>query len=99
MPTRHADPTGARETGRPPIALFLRNLPDQHREIIVATYFRRRTTHEAAIQLGLAPDTAKARLYHAMRDLSGMIAGSGPRPDAEPGAVGPRPGAEPGAGR
>jgi len=60
---------------------------------------RRRTTHEAAIQLGLAPDTAKARLYHAMRDLSGMIAGSGPRPDAEPGAVGPRPGAEPGAGR
>lgn len=74
MPTSHADPIGDRETGRPPVELMLRSLPPQHREIIVATYFRRRTTREAARLLGLAPDAAKARLYQAMRDLSDMVA-------------------------
>jgi len=39
----------------------------------VATYFRGRTTREAAQVLGLAPADAKARLYQAMRDLSLMI--------------------------
>ena len=46
--TTHADPIGDRETQRPPVELMLRDLPAQHREIIVATYFRRRTTREAA---------------------------------------------------
>jgi RNA polymerase sigma-70 factor (ECF subfamily) len=57
---------------------MLRNLPAQHLEIIVATYFRRRTTHEAAPLLGLTPAVAKARLYQAMRDLSLMVATSHP---------------------
>jgi len=58
--------------------LMLRSLPAQHREIIVATYFRRRTTREAAEALGLAPAAATARLYEAMRDLSLMVAVRGP---------------------
>jgi RNA polymerase sigma-70 factor (ECF subfamily) len=73
MPTRRADPIGDRETQRPPVELMLRSLPAQHREIIVATYFHRRTTREAARLLGLAPDAAKARLYQAMRDLSDLL--------------------------
>jgi DNA-directed RNA polymerase specialized sigma24 family protein len=70
MPTRHA------ETQRPPIELMLRNLPRRHREILVATYFHRRTTRAAARSLGLTPDTAKVRLYEAMRELSAMVATS-----------------------
>jgi RNA polymerase sigma-70 factor (ECF subfamily) len=58
--------------------VMVRNLPAQHREIIVATYFRRRTTREAAVLLGLTRDRAKARLYQAMRDLSAMVAASLP---------------------
>ena len=73
MPTRHAEPIAA------PIELMLRNLPDQHREILVATHFRGRTTREAARQLGLTPAVAKHRLYQAMRDLSEMVAASQPR--------------------
>jgi RNA polymerase sigma-70 factor (ECF subfamily) len=49
-------------------------LSAQHREIIVATYFGGRTIREAAWVLGIAPAVAKARLYQAMRDLSGMAA-------------------------
>ena len=62
------------ETERPPVELMLRSLPAQHQEIIIATYFRHRTTDEAARHLGLAPGAAKARLYQAMRDLSSMVA-------------------------
>ena len=53
---------------------MLRSLPAQYREIIIATYFHRRTTPEAAQLLGLPPGAAKARLYEAMRDLSEMVA-------------------------
>jgi RNA polymerase sigma-70 factor (ECF subfamily) len=71
MPTTEADTI---EDRRPSMQLMLRNLPAQHREIIVATYFHHRTTSEAADRLGLAPATAKARLYEAMRNLSLMVA-------------------------
>ncbi|GAA0471417.1 hypothetical protein Ade02nite_34810 [Paractinoplanes deccanensis] len=53
---------------------MLRHLSDPHREIIVATFFGRRTTGEAAELLGLAPEEAKARLYEAMRALTSMVA-------------------------
>jgi RNA polymerase sigma-70 factor (ECF subfamily) len=53
---------------------MLHSLPAQHREILVATYFQCRTPGEAAKLLGLTPTAAKARLYHAMRDLSLMLA-------------------------
>ena len=65
----------AKVPGMPPTTeVMLRSLPPQHREIIVATYFRHRTTGEAATLLGLSPAAAKARLYDAMRDLSLMVA-------------------------
>ena len=54
--------------------LMLGSLPAQHREIIIATYFRGQTTLETARLLGLAPGTVKVRLYQAMRDLSDMVA-------------------------
>jgi DNA-directed RNA polymerase specialized sigma24 family protein len=54
--------------------LMLQSLSAQHREIIIATYFGCRPTHEAARVLGLTPETAKARLYQAMRELSEMVA-------------------------
>jgi DNA-directed RNA polymerase specialized sigma24 family protein len=84
MPTRHADPMGDLETQWPSVELMLGSLPAQHQEIIIATYFRHRTIREAARQLGLAPGTAKARLYEAMRDLSDMLA------TRWPGDAGPR---------
>jgi DNA-directed RNA polymerase specialized sigma24 family protein len=80
MPTRRAEPMGALDTRRPPVELMLGSLPAQHREIIIATYFRHRTVREASSQLGLTPGTAKARLYQAMRDLSEMVATSWPGP-------------------
>ncbi|MGA5305769.1 sigma factor-like helix-turn-helix DNA-binding protein [Nucisporomicrobium flavum] len=73
MLTRHDIPSPVRETPRPPMEAMLQSLPDRHREIIIATYFQGRTTGDAARALGLAPDTAKARLYHAMRVLSWMV--------------------------
>ena len=62
----------------PSTEVMLHSLPPQHREIIVATYFHHRTTGEAAKLLGLSPAAAKARLYHAMRDLSLMVATHSP---------------------
>jgi RNA polymerase sigma-70 factor (ECF subfamily) len=73
MPTTHAGPAAGTEAPRPSTEELLQRLPAQHREIIVATYFRRRTATEAARLLGLPPAAAKARLYAAMRDLSLMI--------------------------
>lgn len=73
MPIRHARSIGDRETRKPPVDLLLRSLPAEQREIIIATYFQRRTTREAAQLLGLAPDVAKTLVYQAMCDLSAMV--------------------------
>ena len=74
MLTRPAGPVQDRETQQLPGELMLGSLPAQHREIIIATYFRRQTTLETARQLGLAPGMVKVRLYEAVRDLSDMVA-------------------------
>lgn len=79
MLTRHAHSRTVGEAPRPEMELMLRSLPAQHQEIIFATYFRGRTTREAAWRLGLAPAVAKTLLYQAMRDLSRMVATG--RPD------------------
>ncbi|UQU67328.1 hypothetical protein COUCH_14115 [Couchioplanes caeruleus] len=73
MLTRHANRSTVRENPRPPMEVMLQSLAPRHREIILATYFQGRTTGEAAQALGLAPGTAKERLYHAMRVLSWMV--------------------------
>ena len=51
---------------------MLLRLSARHREVLVATYFRGRTTNEAAHHLGLPPESVKARLYEAMRELADM---------------------------
>ena len=53
--------------------LLLQSLRAEQREIIIATFFQRRTTREAAELLGLAPEAAKALVYQAMSDLSAMV--------------------------
>ncbi|SNY38924.1 sigma factor-like helix-turn-helix DNA-binding protein [Paractinoplanes atraurantiacus] len=68
MPTTQAD-----ATRRPPMESLLRDLPEPHREILVATYFRRRTPQEAAKALGLPQAEVRARLYEAMRTLSAVV--------------------------
>jgi DNA-directed RNA polymerase specialized sigma24 family protein len=70
MPTRHASSI---ETRKPPVDFLLQSLPAEQREMIIATYFQRRTTGEAAHLLGLAPDTAKTLVYQAMSDLTEMV--------------------------
>jgi sigma-70-like protein len=88
MPTRHADPITDCGTLPAPTKLMLQCLPAQHREIVVATYFRGLTTLEAAAMLGLTPAAAKDRLYHAMRDLSLMASISRPdHPGPYPGSA------------
>ena len=79
MPTRHAAPIAGRDTQRPHVDQLLHNLPARHREIIVETYFRRRTTREAARLLGQTPEAASIRLYQAMRDLSDLLTADRPR--------------------
>ena len=74
MPTRHAEPIITCTAPQHSMENLLRNLPAQHREVILATFFRRRTTGEAALHLGLAPVVVKSRLYEAMRALSLTIA-------------------------
>ncbi|GAA2469809.1 hypothetical protein Ahu01nite_000520 [Winogradskya humida] len=78
MLTTQGDPITVGADEPPPMEFLLRSLPNQHLEILAATYFGGRTTTEAAQLLGLAPEVAKARLYHAMRDLSRMVAISRP---------------------
>jgi RNA polymerase sigma-70 factor (ECF subfamily) len=65
--------------------VILRDLPPAHREILVATYFRRQTTRQAAQQLGITHDDARSRVYHATRQLTSAIAAARQnRPDELP---------------
>lgn len=84
MLTRHAAPPTAAESPRLPMQDMLRSLPAQHQEIILATYFRGRTTREAARTLGLTHAAANERLYQAMRTLSLMTAIYSPEPTKRP---------------
>jgi RNA polymerase sigma-70 factor (ECF subfamily) len=52
----------------------LRDLSPAHREILVETYLRDRTVNEAAKLLGLPIDTAKSRVYYALRSLRSRLA-------------------------
>jgi hypothetical protein len=93
MPTRHAAPIEDCEFRPSEVELMLESLPAQHREIIIATYFRGWTTLEAARELGLTPHVARVRLYKAMRELSDMVAVDWPN------QVRPDPAGSPNAGR
>jgi DNA-directed RNA polymerase specialized sigma24 family protein len=97
VPPRHALPTAARRRrhrAKPstdqgilvcPIEEILRDLPPAHREILVATYFRRQTTRQAAQQLNITHEDARRRVYHATRELTAaVVAARKSRPDELP---------------
>jgi DNA-directed RNA polymerase specialized sigma24 family protein len=97
VPPRHALSTTARRRrhrAKPstdrgvlayPIEEILRALPPAHREILVATYFRRQTTRQAAQQLNITHEDARRRVYHATRELTAaVVAARVSRPDELP---------------
>jgi DNA-directed RNA polymerase specialized sigma24 family protein len=83
---RHrAKPGAERDVLSYPIEAILRALPPEHREILVATYFRRQTTRQAATQLDTTPEDVRRRVYHATRELTAaVVAARINRPDELP---------------
>ncbi|MEV6848603.1 sigma factor-like helix-turn-helix DNA-binding protein [Actinoplanes sp. NPDC051411] len=83
---RHrAKPGAERDILRYPIEAILHALPPAHREILVATYFRRQTTRQAAQQLNITDEDARRRVYHATRELTAaVVAARLSRPDELP---------------
>ena len=51
------------------IADALNSLSQEHRAVIVETYYRGRSVAEAATVLGIPPGTVKSRCYYALRAL------------------------------
>nr|WP_326847174.1 sigma-70 family RNA polymerase sigma factor [Streptomyces kaniharaensis] len=47
----------------------LGDLSPAHREIIVETYLKGRTAHEAAAELGIPAGTVRSRVFYALRSL------------------------------
>lgn len=59
------------------IADALRALSQEHRAVIIQTYFRGRSVAEAAAELGIPPGTVKSRCYYALRALKLALAERG----------------------
>jgi RNA polymerase sigma-70 factor (ECF subfamily) len=55
----------------------LHALSQEHRAVIVETYYRGRSVAEAATQLGIPPGTVKSRCYYALRALKLALAERG----------------------
>jgi RNA polymerase sigma-70 factor, ECF subfamily len=55
----------------------LQSLSQEHRAVIVETYYRGRTVAEAAGVLGVPPGTVKSRCYYALRALKLALAERG----------------------
>ncbi|MEV0589804.1 sigma-70 family RNA polymerase sigma factor [Nonomuraea cavernae] len=55
----------------------LRDLSEEHREVIEQTYLRDRTISEAAEILGIPPGTVKSRLYYGIKALRALLANKG----------------------
>ena len=47
----------------------MRRIGDQHRRILVETYYRGRPYAEVATELGIPVGTVKSRVYYALRAL------------------------------
>jgi RNA polymerase sigma-70 factor (ECF subfamily) len=59
------------------IADALQSLSQEHRAVIVETYYRGRTVAETAGVLGIPPGTVKSRCYYALRALKLALAERG----------------------
>ncbi len=55
----------------------LGSLSQEHRAVIVETYYRGRTVAQAAAVLGIPPGTVKSRCYYALRALNRALAERG----------------------
>ena len=55
----------------------LGSLSNEHRAVIVETYYRGRTVAEAAAVLGIPPGTVKSRCYYALKALKLALAERG----------------------
>jgi RNA polymerase sigma-70 factor, ECF subfamily len=47
----------------------LRRLRDEHRQVLVETYYRGRSGREVAIELGIPEGTVRSRLFYALQSL------------------------------
>ncbi len=47
----------------------LTELSEPHRRVLVETYFKGRSTVEAAAELGVPPGTVRSRIFYALRSL------------------------------
>jgi RNA polymerase sigma-70 factor (ECF subfamily) len=73
-PRRHrAKPSAGQDILRYSMEAILRALSPAHREILVATYFRRQTTRQAARQLDITDEDARRLVYHATRELTAAV--------------------------
>jgi RNA polymerase sigma-70 factor, ECF subfamily len=59
------------------VADALRALSQEHREVLVETYYRGRSVAEAASVLGIPAGTVKSRTYYALRALKVVLAERG----------------------
>jgi RNA polymerase sigma-70 factor, ECF subfamily len=51
------------------IADAMQDLSEQHRRVLVETYFKDHTATEAAAELGVPPGTVRSRIFYALRSL------------------------------
>ncbi|WP_233509843.1 sigma factor-like helix-turn-helix DNA-binding protein [Actinomadura craniellae] len=66
------------------VSQALHSLSSAHREILVETYFRRRSVNEAASVLGLPVETVKTRVYEALHALRAALDAVDPPRPARP---------------
>jgi RNA polymerase sigma factor (sigma-70 family) len=52
------------------VAKALASLRPDHREVLVATYYRRCSIAEAAVMLGIPQETVKSRTFYALKALN-----------------------------
>ncbi|MEU4197326.1 sigma-70 family RNA polymerase sigma factor [Kribbella sp. NPDC026611] len=55
------------------VAEVLRGLSDDHRQVVIELFYKRRTVNEAAVVLGIPAGTVKSRSYYALHALRAAL--------------------------